>query len=166
MTNGHGASPLLTPRHHHDCDPLGHRMTRQNDDRLPLGRSAHRERSAIRVTGHVELDFRGSTAGPTRPPGTYVVHFERCRYRSLPALVPARQQPGVGRDPTGRGSPRQVRTPWVADQVHAEPEPPATPRCPVVQQGGRDPLSYTHLRAHETVLDLVCRLLLEKKKKQ
>ena len=26
--------------------------------------------------------------------------------------------------------------------------------------------SYTHLRAHETVLDLVCRLLLEKKKPQ
>ena len=25
------------------------------------------------------------------------------------------------------------------------------------------PVSYTHLRAHETVLDLVCRLLLEKK---
>ena len=29
---------------------------------------------------------------------------------------------------------------------------------------GLDPVSYTHLRAHETVLDLVCRLLLEKKK--
>ena len=31
---------------------------------------------------------------------------------------------------------------------------------------GREGLavSYTHLRAHETVLDLVCRLLLEKKK--
>ena len=34
---------------------------------------------------------------------------------------------------------------------------------------GKDPIvmlmavSYTHLRAHETVLDLVCRLLLEKK---
>ena len=27
------------------------------------------------------------------------------------------------------------------------------------------PVSYTHLRAHETVLDLVCRLLLEKKQK-
>ena len=27
------------------------------------------------------------------------------------------------------------------------------------------PVSYTHLRAHETVLDLVCRLLLEQKKK-
>ena len=31
-----------------------------------------------------------------------------------------------------------------------------TPQC--------NPVSYTHLRAHETVLDLVCRLLLEKKK--
>src|SRR5664280_3088869 len=29
---------------------------------------------------------------------------------------------------------------------------------------GLDSVSYTHLRAHETVLDLVCRLLLEKKK--
>eukprot|EP00657_Telonema_sp_P-1_P006886 TRINITY_DN26369_c0_g1_i2.p1 TRINITY_DN26369_c0_g1~~TRINITY_DN26369_c0_g1_i2.p1 ORF type:complete len:128 (-),score=64.29 TRINITY_DN26369_c0_g1_i2:48-431(-) len=29
-----------------------------------------------------------------------------------------------------------------------------------------DAVSYTHLRAHETVLDLVCRLLLEKKKKK
>ena len=27
-------------------------------------------------------------------------------------------------------------------------------------------VSYTHLRAHETVLDLVCRLLLEKKTQQ
>ena len=27
------------------------------------------------------------------------------------------------------------------------------------------PVSYTHLRAHETVLDLVCRLLLDKKQK-
>src|SRR5450756_2698465 len=30
---------------------------------------------------------------------------------------------------------------------------------------GDDPVSYTHLRAHETRHDLVCRLLLEKKKK-
>ena len=39
----------------------------------------------------------------------------------------------------------------------------------VEQREGRQriyhyPVSYTHLRAHETVLDLVCRLLLEKKK--
>ena len=36
----------------------------------------------------------------------------------------------------------------------------------LVGQGrlGSIPVSYTHLRAHETVLDIVCRLLLEKKK--
>ena len=32
------------------------------------------------------------------------------------------------------------------------------------QVDGVRAVSYTHLRAHETVLDLVCRLLLEKKK--
>ena len=31
-------------------------------------------------------------------------------------------------------------------------------------ESGLEAVSYTHLRAHETVLDLVCRLLLEKKK--
>ena len=38
----------------------------------------------------------------------------------------------------------------------------------VVEQVGEgtDAVSYTHLRAHETVLDLVCRLLLEKKKER
>ena len=39
------------------------------------------------------------------------------------------------------------------------PETAARRRCSA-------PVSYTHLRAHETVLDLVCRLLLEKKKIQ
>ena len=36
----------------------------------------------------------------------------------------------------------------------------------LARRSGRSvgPVSYTHLRAHETVLDLVCRLLLEKKK--
>src|SRR5665811_1772602 len=33
-----------------------------------------------------------------------------------------------------------------------------------VYRNASGPVSYTHLRAHETVLDLVCRLLLEKKK--
>ena len=35
-----------------------------------------------------------------------------------------------------------------------------------VLQRTYESVSYTHLRAHETVLDLVCRLLLEKKKKK
>ena len=49
----------------------------------------------------------------------------------------------------------------LASRLHAQP---------AVAQRRRDlrpdpaPVSYTHLRAHETVLDLVCRLLLEKKK--
>ena len=30
-----------------------------------------------------------------------------------------------------------------------------------LEEPWREPVSYTHLRAHETVLDLVCRLLLE-----
>ena len=34
----------------------------------------------------------------------------------------------------------------------------------IAEQTGDTAVSYTHLRAHETVLDLVCRLLLEKKK--
>ena len=34
----------------------------------------------------------------------------------------------------------------------------------VATEEGQEAVSYTHLRAHETVLDLVCRLLLEKKK--
>src|SRR5450756_2832258 len=37
--------------------------------------------------------------------------------------------------------------------------------CAVVAERGLVPVSYTHLRAHETRHDLVCRLLLEKKKK-
>src|SRR5665811_2551367 len=70
-------------------------------------------------------------------------------------LLPGGVRPG-GRQATDRGPavPRQrrggdgpaVRRP--AGQSH----PDAT-----------QAVSYTHLRAHETVLDLVCRLLLEKK---
>ena len=36
----------------------------------------------------------------------------------------------------------------------------------VIAETGAGPVSYTHLRAHETVLDIVCRLLLDKKKNQ
>src|SRR5450756_2755298 len=42
------------------------------------------------------------------------------------------------------------------------------PDCSLPLVGSSDayPVSYTHLRAHETRHDLVCRLLLEKKKKK
>ena len=41
-----------------------------------------------------------------------------------------------------------------------------TPTCPSAESGVHCciPVSYTHLRAHETKANLVCRLLLEKKK--
>ena len=56
----------------------------------------------------------------------------------------------------------------IVEQVHAwqqvESLEDETERV-VAQARQRIPVSYTHLRAHETVLDLVCRLLLEKKKK-
>ena len=47
------------------------------------------------------------------------------------------------------------------------PRPVAEGLAELGHLGRRDghaitPVSYTHLRAHETVLDLVCRLLLEK----
>src|SRR5664280_3548419 len=50
----------------------------------------------------------------------------------------------------------------------SEQTPPAAPSAPTpgAVRSARyspKPVSYTHLRAHETVLDLVCRLLLEKK---
>src|SRR5665811_2558549 len=46
------------------------------------------------------------------------------------------------------------------------PRIPAGDRPDQDRTRGSEPVSYTHLRAHETVLDLVCRLLLEKKKKK
>ena len=50
------------------------------------------------------------------------------------------------------------------ERLAVDPEPAV--RAAAVQQGLVPAVSYTHLRAHETVLDLVCRLLLEKKKQQ
>ena len=55
---------------------------------------------------------------------------------------------------------------WMAvrpEKIRISKEPPGDDgHC--VLAGVVEAVSYTHLRAHETVLDLVCRLLLEKKK--
>ena len=40
------------------------------------------------------------------------------------------------------------------------------PQAKLAKASAINTVSYTHLRAHETVLDLVCRLLLEKKKRR
>ena len=52
-----------------------------------------------------------------------------------------------------------LRTPQRGGRLQPFPVPP-TRRIGF----SSDPVSSTHLPAHETVLDLVCRLLLEKKK--
>ena len=49
------------------------------------------------------------------------------------------------------------------EQVPVEP-PKVEQNVVMMKEEAIQPVSYTHLRAHETVLDLVCRLLLEKKK--
>eukprot|EP00657_Telonema_sp_P-1_P010032 TRINITY_DN4331_c0_g1_i2.p1 TRINITY_DN4331_c0_g1~~TRINITY_DN4331_c0_g1_i2.p1 ORF type:complete len:123 (+),score=69.35 TRINITY_DN4331_c0_g1_i2:106-474(+) len=56
---------------------------------------------------------------------------------------------------------QQQETKAAADTLHEAAE-----EMQAINYEKRTPVSYTHLRAHETVLDLVCRLLLEKKKKK
>ena len=64
-----------------------------------------------------------------------------------------------------RDSPGAILVLHAAGAVHVERDvEPLDSR--VVEQRRRDTVSYTHLRAHETVLDLVCRLLLENKKQR
>src|SRR5665811_2413059 len=72
--------------------------------------------------------------------------------------------------PSRSAASRTVRVigPTVSNDVESGTTPlqlskPALGRCPTVPQSADGPVSYTHLRAHETVLDLVCRLLLEQK---
>src|SRR5674536_386033 len=65
---------------------------------------------------------------------------------------------------TGLAHPSVVGGQWAnhsrADDFVGQASPPVDPlRDP-------EPVSYTHLRAHETPEHLVCRLLLEKKKKK
>src|SRR5665809_45311 len=74
---------------------------------------------------------------------------------------PAEAAPGDGgsraRALEGRGRDRRL----LARRARGGPQ-----RQPPARQEGARPVSYTHLRAHETKANLVCRLLLEKKKKK
>src|SRR5665811_2473594 len=66
--------------------------------------------------------------------------------------------------PTARPSRPDVLVPQAEAYVTAADfEPGSTTELGLIAVPPRlIPVSYTHLRAHETVLDLVCRLLLEK----
>ena len=81
-----------------------------------------------------------------------------------------------------RRPPRSTLDRWSAasDVYKRQPREPSAPPAPssTIRNRGAPPstrattwarlapVSYTHLRAHETVLDIVCRLLLEKTKKE
>src|SRR5680860_1751813 len=68
----------------------------------------------------------------------------------------------------GHLHPTQHQTAALAEAVRVVPDARARAHPPVLPEGviGSSPVSYTHLRAHETDSYLVCRLLLEKKKKK
>src|SRR5450756_1775196 len=57
---------------------------------------------------------------------------------------------------------QHIKTNHGVDVVANNASKLAAPVIPLIPQGAYEPVSYTHLRAHETRHDLVCRLLLEK----
>jgi len=80
----------------------------------------------------------------------------------IPAIL---DWPGNG--DTTKGEPYQL-APFVDVNTNGKYEP-TLGDYPLIKGSGAAyciSVSYTHLRAHETVLDLVCRLLLEKKNKK
>ena len=74
------------------------------------------------------------------------------------AVIVAAARTAVGK--SGKGSLRTTRPDDLAALVIQD----VLKQAPAVDASQIEAVSYTHLRAHETVLDLVCRLLLEKKK--
>src|SRR5660397_297794 len=84
-------------------------------------------------------------------------------------LVAASPRPGRDGPAAPRGGRRERpggRAGATGQPAAVEPGPPGERRCGfLVGTAGPAPVSYTHLRAHETKAKLVCRLLLEKKKK-
>ena len=67
-----------------------------------------------------------------------------------------------------RFGPRLLEVLLFGSKARSEARPDSDIDVAVIldQPSPQDPVSYTHLRAHETVLDIVCRLLLEKKKRK
>src|SRR5665647_3850809 len=81
---------------------------------------------------------------------------------------PGRAAADAAARPGDHGSTRQVGDRWVLGVcgVDVGHDPILRHRRMRCTGRGARPVSYTHLRAHETDSYLVCRLLLEKKKKK
>src|SRR5664280_3726182 len=139
-------------------------------DGLVVGRI--REQVALRVAAEV-LELPSQTSNVFQPkddirPGRLEVDG-RLRIRLLVAyyerIDPGGRVQGLG--VTGRDQPLLTTEGRVAHTRNIGRQGQPGPTLPGIDthDNGIVPVSYTHLRAHETVLDLVCRLLLEKKKK-
>src|SRR5660398_313515 len=90
------------------------------------------------------------------------IEQRKCAFESLAEFSP---EPAEGTDQRSSRSPR-----WGEGgnrrRSDGELLPEGRGHAPAFWSGrGAGPVSYTHLRAHETKANLVCRLLLEKKKK-
>ena len=71
---------------------------------------------------------------------------------------------GAGRNACPRDELHPVSDAFGDERADFPPNAPVVGNRPCRAFDAILAVSYTHLRAHETVLDLVCRLLLEKKK--
>ena len=109
-----------------------------------------------KVLGRTKTHFLETGSGST-------THFRKQEVG--PQLISGKQE--VGRRPTsktGSGPTTHFRR-----TGSAFPSTSGNGSCPATinkwdNKDSKEPVSYTHLRAHETSLHLVCRLLLEKKK--
>src|SRR5665648_256948 len=106
--------------------------------------------AAVVIAGAVML-FAGVTAPRTNATSAL------CHSTALSITAPASAT--AGKTVTVRGS--EARTP--AHTVKATLQSRRSTSKKWVNGASGNPVSYTHLRAHETRHDLVCRLLLEKK---
>src|SRR5664280_3292001 len=159
---------------------------RMRSSRLATRAAMTERRSAL---SHASASMAASTAGENRP--GYLCVVERSSrvlpITSLPSLsqAPRRQSSNVFLGWQNFVQPARTGLRAAAgdlDLAAARPHSSPTNRCPArcwtahgvltasltqrrpgsePSRGRSLPVSYTHLRAHETVLDLVCRLLLE-----
>src|SRR5660397_271837 len=123
----------------------------------------------LRVSELLLLQHHGSQGGDKRGEGTYLgqlfqpfLHSGDLRSQSASQQAepfPQSLQSQV------LVFPREVRQPALLRLWALHYPLPGADRPPGGRTGdGFSPVSYTHLRAHETKANLVCRLLLEKKK--
>src|SRR5665811_2375066 len=155
---------------------------RQHDDDKGHDRRNGRAVADLRLRKEVFVDVirrdEGRRAGATPRQHKYLAeHFERGDRRNqhydeylgtylgqgdMDECLPGGR--AVERRSLRQGRIRPLQSSEEDDQreAHLEPDHHAHDRQER-RPGVSQPVSYTHLRAHETVLDLVCRLLLEKK---